>query len=104
MISEGEGDAIYPIAWFESRAENFFSSPYFMMTEYGVFLSAENKTTIKTVEDLQGLHVGVFGPSNTSNSLEDLNAILVDKGLWLKVMIQRDETWQLNENVGFKPN
>ena len=67
-----------------------------MMTEYGVFLSAENKTTITSVEDLQGLHVGVFGPSNTSNSLEDLNAILVDKGLKpMKIMIQRDESGNL---------
>ena len=96
LISEGKGDAIYPIAWFESRAENFYFSVPFMMTEYGVFLSAENKTTITSVDDLQGLYVGVFGPSNTSNSLEDLNAILVDKGLKpMKIMIQRDESGNL---------
>ncbi|MBU2897892.1 substrate-binding periplasmic protein [Vibrio hepatarius] len=96
MISEGKADGIYPFAWYENRAEKFYFSVPFMMTEYGIFLSVDNKTTIANVEDLQGLHVGVFGPSNTSNSLDELNETLVAKGLKpMKIMIQRDESGNL---------
>lgn len=53
----------------------YFSLPVFR-TEYGFFVRDDNPLQYKAITDVKGYTVGVFGPSNTSKTLEDIKGKL----------------------------
>lgn len=65
-------DGLFLIGWNKKRTEWLHFSPPILQTEYGFFVAGNNKLTFKNVADIKGYRVGVFGPSNTSRSLEKL--------------------------------
>ncbi len=96
QIAKGQATGIFPFGWFPKRAEKFYFSIPFMLTEYGIFVSSSHQDKISGMEDLQSMQVGVFGPSNTSNSLENLKKKMVDAGLKpIKIIMKRDEDGNL---------
>lgn len=64
---------LFLIGWNKKRTEWLYFSPPILQTEYGFFVSAKNKMAYNGPEDLKGYRVGVFGPSNTSRSLEKIH-------------------------------
>jgi len=52
-----------------------------MKTEYGFFARSDSQLKYRSLEDIQGLTIGVFGPSNTSNSLKKIQEKMTAGGL-----------------------
>lgn len=71
-VKKGAALGLVPIGWNRPRARWLQFSPQLVMTEYGFFINAEEKTRIKQLSDLNGARVAVFGPSNTAYSLAKL--------------------------------
>ncbi|MCW8884686.1 MAG: transporter substrate-binding domain-containing protein [Motiliproteus sp.] len=69
-IKNGAAQGIYTIGRNPSRELWLHFSPPIISTEYGFFVHSENPVTIENAEDIRGYDVGVFGPSNTSRSLQ----------------------------------
>lgn len=96
QIAKGQADGIFPFGWFPKRAEKFYFSVPFMLTEYGIFVPINYQGKISGIKDLQSMQIGVFGPSNTSNSLENLQKKMVSEGLKpFKIIMKRDEDGNL---------
>jgi polar amino acid transport system substrate-binding protein len=84
-----------------------FSDPL-INTEYGVFVAKDNQLDFQSPKDLVNLTVGVYGPSNTSTSLQaavkDL-AVKVDMtpddvAAFQKLEIERIDAVYSNHDVG----
>lgn len=71
-VREGKANAMFVIGWNEKRAEWIHFTPPIMTTEYGFFVKADNPLNYREFADVQGFKVGVYGPSNTANSLEKI--------------------------------
>lgn len=82
-VKEGTANALFVIGWNQERSTWLDFSPPILNTEYGFFVNTSNSKTFETIADFDGLKVGVFGPSNTSKSLDklsisDLKNIIID--------------------------
>ena len=72
MVLKGDANALFVLARSEQRDKQlYFSSPIFDI-EYGFFVHSSNTLQYKNVAQLSNYIVGVFGPSNSSNILEDM--------------------------------
>ena len=80
-VRKGKANGMFIIGWNETRAKWVHFTPPIMNTEYGLFVSADNELEYKDLSDIQGYEVGVYGPSNTSNSLDKLRQQMEEKGL-----------------------
>jgi polar amino acid transport system substrate-binding protein len=80
-VRNGKANAMFVIGWNEKRSEWLHFSPPIMNTEYGIFVLKDNPLEYKDLPDISGYIVGVFGPSNTSNSLEKMRDEMKAKGL-----------------------
>ncbi len=69
-VKQGVVDGLYAIGWHSAREEWLIFSPPMLSTEYGFFVHRRNPVSIGTKEDLRGYRIGVYGPSNTSRSLQ----------------------------------
>ncbi|GLT19821.1 hypothetical protein GCM10007938_36040 [Vibrio zhanjiangensis] len=99
-VANGEVTGGFPYGWNAERAKTLYFSVPFMLTEYGVFVSNKNQTQISGLSDMQGFHVGVFGPSNTSKSLDKLQAKMEQDGLKpITIKLQTDPKGQLVKMV-----
>ncbi len=95
-VANGEADAIFPFGWYSKRGEKFYFSVPFMLTEYGFFVPSSYKKEVKGLSDIQNFKVGVFGPSNTSNSLANVRDLMITMGLKpIRINIQTDENGNL---------
>lgn len=95
-VSHGQADAIFPFGWYRERAEKFYFSVPFMLTEYGFFVPSTNNDLVQGLRDIQDFNVGVFGPSNTSKSLESIRNLMISMGLKpIRIKIQTDENGNL---------
>ena len=56
-------------------------TPPIMNTEYGIFVNRTNGLKFAKLSDIAGYRVGVYGPSNTSNSLGNIKAKMAGDGL-----------------------
>jgi len=79
-----------------------FSIPI-LTTQYGFFVLNSNKNSFKNIADIQGYNVGVYGPSNTSHSLVEINNYLIKhKYNPIKIRILHEDTIvfkQLNSKI-----
>ncbi len=77
-VKKGKAHGMFVIGWNKKRAEWLYFSPPIMNTEYGFFVHKDNPLEFKQISDIKGYIVGVFGPSNTSRSLEKIKAKIKD--------------------------
>lgn len=80
-VEEGKANAMFVIGWNEERARWLHFSPPLMKTEYGFFVHSSNELLYRDLRQIQGYKVAVFGPSNTSNSLEKLRDRMLEEHL-----------------------
>lgn len=92
MVEKGEANSLFVIGWNEERAKSLYFSPPVLNTEYGFFVQDNNPLQYKQPSDINGYVVGVYGPSNTLKSLEEITSDAKD--------IKIDMT--VNDEAGFK--
>jgi len=80
-VKSGKANGMFVIGWNERRAKWVHFTPPILNTEYGVFVNSKNALQFSKLSDIQGYKVGVYGPSNTSNSLNKLRTKMVEEGL-----------------------
>ncbi len=73
-VRAGKANAMFVIGWNKARTEWLYFSHPIMKTEYGIFVKDDNPLEFKEVSDVKGYRIGVYGPSNTSKSLEKIQA------------------------------
>lgn len=109
FVKNGEAHGMFVIGWNKKRTEWLYFSPPILKTEYGFFVHKDNPLKFKELTDVAGYTVGVFGPSNTSNSLEkikreigDLKIDMTpdDESAFLKLSIGRVDAVFSNKDVG----
>ena len=80
-VAEGTANGMFVIGWNRPRAQTLHFSPPLMKTEYGFFVGASSGLAYKDLADVQGMTVAVYGPSNTSKTLEGLREKMVAQKL-----------------------
>ena len=83
-VREGQANAMFVIGRNAEREEWLYFSPAIITTEYGFFVQDSNDLEFADVEDVRGYTVGVYGPSNTSRSLEKIRDELGDLTIEMK--------------------
>jgi polar amino acid transport system substrate-binding protein len=68
-VKSGKANGMFIIGWNEKRAKWVHFTPPIMNTEYGFFVKNDNSLKYAQHSDVEGYTVGVYGPSNTANSL-----------------------------------
>ena len=115
-LKSGTVNANFPLGWNKNRdAWLWFTIPL-MKTEYGFFSKVGSTFEYTRLEDIEGMKVGVFGPSNTSHSLEKIREQMKTQGLkpiqidmhpnadgtgLKKVAFGRLQLYYVNRDVGF---
>jgi len=68
-VKKGKAHAMFLIGWNKNRSSWLHFSYPIMHTEYGVFVRKSDPMDYTSQNQLKGYHIGVYGPSNTSQSL-----------------------------------
>lgn len=119
MVELGSAQGLFVIGWHEERTKYYYFTPPILKTEYGFFVRDDNPLEFKRLSDVAGYSVAVFGPSNTSNSLEkikdEIKTITIDmtphdeacfkklsKGRIMAVYSNRDVGYALIEKLNLK--
>jgi polar amino acid transport system substrate-binding protein len=71
-VQNGEAQGLFLIGYNAERAEWLTFSPPLVLTEYGFFVHSKSTLQYKAGEDIKGFTIGVYGPSNTSTTLESI--------------------------------
>lgn len=71
-LRQGRFDGAFLIGWNKPRSEWLSFSEPVLTTEYGLFVRKDSALQYTQPEDLAGLTIAVYGPSNTSHSLQRL--------------------------------
>jgi polar amino acid transport system substrate-binding protein len=89
MLKNGDVNGAYPLGWNKKRTKWLYFSVPLLTTQYGFFTQADRTLDFKDLSSIQGLSVGVFGPSNTLNTLEKIQKKMKEQGLNpIKIMVQ----------------
>ncbi|MEH6823790.1 MAG: transporter substrate-binding domain-containing protein [Motiliproteus sp.] len=72
-VRKGEYQGDFLIGWNEKRSEWLHFSPPLITTKYGLFVPTSDPLEYCQPKDIQDHRVAVYGPSNTSRSLEKLS-------------------------------
>jgi len=75
-VKTGKANGMFVIGWNKERAKWLNFSPPILNTEYGFFVRNSNNLEFREISDIAGYSIGVYGPSNTSNSLEKIKSDL----------------------------
>ena len=81
QVRNGEANGMFVIGWNKKRAKWVHFTPPIMNTEYGIFVNKANSLNFGKLSDIAGYKVGVYGPSNTSNSLEKIRVKMAKDGI-----------------------
>ena len=115
-LKDGSVKGNFPLGWNKERDGYLWFTIPLMKTEYGFFSKADSPFEYKTLKDIEGMTVGVFGPSNTSYSLEKIRDQMKAQGLkpiqidmrpnadgtgLKKVALGRVQLYYVNRDVGF---
>jgi len=68
-VKKGKAHAMFMIGWNKNRTSWLHFSHPILKTEYGIFVRKSNSLDYSMQNDIKGYNVGVYGPSNTSQSL-----------------------------------
>jgi len=96
-VEMGQAHALFVIGWNKKREKWLYFSHPIIKTEYGIFVRNDNPIVYKNPNDIKGYIVGVYGPSNTSRSLEKVKDVVKDIVIDLK---SNDETGFKKLSVG----
>ncbi|MEH6626393.1 MAG: transporter substrate-binding domain-containing protein [Motiliproteus sp.] len=103
-IRQGVADGIYTIGRNPEREQWLLFSPAILTTEYGFFVHQNNPIQINAPEDIRDYQVGVYGPSNSSRSLQVFRGDKVVGGNTVKD--QRQPIFKIymtpNDEAGFR--
>jgi polar amino acid transport system substrate-binding protein len=80
-LENGSVNGNFPLGWNAGRDKWLWFTIPLMRTEYGFFARSDSHLTYRTLEDIQGMTIGVFGPSNTANALEQIQKKMKAEGL-----------------------
>ena len=81
QVRTGEANGMFVIGWNKKRSKWVHFTPPIMNTEYGIFVNKSNSLNFTKLSDVSGYKIGVYGPSNTSNSLKKIKAKMAEEGL-----------------------
>ncbi len=81
QVRDGKANGMFVIGWNKKRSKWVHFTPPILNTEYGIFVNRSNSLKFAKLPDLSGYKVGVYGPSNTSNSLNKIRAKMAKDGL-----------------------
>ncbi len=81
QVRDGKANGMFVIGWNKKRSKWVHFTPPIMNTEYGIFVKKSNSLNFAKLSDISGYKIGVYGPSNTSNSLEKIRAKMAKDGL-----------------------
>lgn len=91
-VKIGEADALFVVGKNKHREKWLNFSLPLIKTEYGFFVRNTNTLDYKKISDIQGYNIGVFGPSNTSLSLKNIDRKLKKEKLQtLKIRVLVDD-------------
>lgn len=85
QVKEDEADGLFVIGWNARRTQWLHYSDPLIETEYGFFSPKNANRNYKKLKDFEGRKVAVYGPSNTSVSLNRLNSQLNSR---IKIALQ----------------
>lgn len=80
-IEDGLAHGLFLIGHSEEREKLLYFSPPVVATSYGFFVHADDALSYQKPADMTGYTVGVFGPSNTSKSLERVRDQMIKEGV-----------------------
>ena len=93
-VRDGKADGLFVIAWNSKREEYLRRSSPIATAEYGFFVDRRNTVGQKeriNPSDFNGYIVGVYGPSGTSKSLDEIQEELKNKGMGLTIKTYPDD-------------
>jgi polar amino acid transport system substrate-binding protein len=76
-LKNGKANGMFVIGWNKQRAKWLHFSLPLITTQYGFFVHKDNPLSYQKPSDISAANIGVYGPSNTSNSLKILNQEIV---------------------------
>lgn len=109
-VENGDANAMFLIGWNKKRSKWLYFSPPVLDTEYGFFVLKNDNRNFKNIYDLKGYTVAVYGPSNTSNSLQIIKEKITDLSIDLrhddecgfkKLSRKRVDAVYSNKDVGY---
>lgn len=71
-VEEGKAQGLFVLAKSTDREQWLNFSESLIDTEYALFISTDDKTQYKSINEFKNKIIGVYGPSNTSTALEKL--------------------------------
>lgn len=80
-VEKGRADGLFLIGWNEDRAKQLYFSYPILQSSYGFFVHSNNPLEYRSLLDISGYRVAVYGPSNTSASLENIRKRMAEAGL-----------------------
>lgn len=80
-VEKGDAHALFLIGWNEEREKLLYFSYPIVQTAYGFFVHTDNNLNYHNPSDITGYTIGVFGPSNTSKSLEEIKDKMLKSGI-----------------------
>jgi polar amino acid transport system substrate-binding protein len=116
-FENGDVNGNFPLGWNKERDTWIWFTVPLMKTEYGFFARGDSQVKYHSLKDIEDLTVGVFGPSNTSNSLTEIQKKMTAEGLkpirielhpnadgtgFKKVVAGRYPLYYVNKDVGFQ--
>lgn len=72
LAENGRVDGVFSILLTESREKKFFLSDPIIRTSYSFFALKASAWEYRTPSDLNGMTIGVYGPSGTSETLQEI--------------------------------
>jgi len=109
-VKRSRANGIFFIGKNTERESWLVFSPPIVQTEYGFFVDKNNPLVYTNPNDIEGYIVGVFGPSNTSASLHEIQIDMTnfyidmednDEAGFRKLSVQRVNAVYSNRDVGY---
>ncbi len=109
-VKKGQMQGLFVIAWNEKRSKWLSFSPPVLNAEYGFFVRDDNPLELRQLSDIKGYSVGVYGPSNTAESLkkikDEIKDIVIDmtphdEAPFKKLSFGRIDAVYSNRDVGY---
>ncbi len=85
MMRKGEAHAMLMIGRNREREKWLWFSHPLIRTQYGFFVREDDPLQFKKTSDIKAYNVGVYGPSNTSRSLERIKEEVKDMSIDMSV-------------------
>jgi polar amino acid transport system substrate-binding protein len=91
LVKMGQAHGVFVIGWNAERAKTLWPSVPIIETEYGFFVRANDPLHFAQIEDINGYTIGVYGPSNTSGTLRQIENALRNKNMQIHIKEDRDD-------------